>query len=353
MTKARRQAVEWVRTRNPWSGGAPWIATHSVRMYGLALGVGWLGPRARFVIVTPGRSGSELLTDLLDSHPDIVCEAEILRERLLLPERFIDGRAAKAGLRGARAYGFKIHCGHFGYQMLRERPRYLQQLSDSGVQLIFLRRENFLAQAISSTIAMRTRWHWRRQDRPEFQALDVDPVEVLMMTYLFEESDQYLAHLLADLPHLTLTYEHDLHDGPAQQAAVAAICDRLGLPPAPTRSEHVRFTPPRMADAVTNFNDVADLVRPTRFRRFLETQPSGGAEVRLTDQGVVTQFGPGPAEDDPAGLDDVGPIGQLQGPPGVLLDQQDGDTGLADGGDQGKHLLDQQGRQAEGGLVEQ
>jgi LPS sulfotransferase NodH len=321
-------------------------------MYVLGLGARWWQPPARFVIVTPGRSGSELLADLLNSHPDITCEAEILQDRLVFPEQFVEGRATKAGLRGAQAYGFKIHCGHFGYQVLRERTEYLRRLSAAGVHLVFLRRNNHLAQAISSTIALRTRWHWRRQDQAEFTALEVDPVEVLMMTYLFEESEQYLANMLADLPHLTLTYEEDLVDSRAQQATVDRICQRLGLGSARAESEHVRFTPKRLSETVANFDAVAELVRPTRFRRFLD-EGSRDPQVGLTDQRVVTQLPASPGEDNPAGFDDIGPVGHLQGSSGVLLDQQDGDAGVADGRDQGEHVLNQLGRQTEGGFVEQ
>jgi len=264
VSEQSRRAAEWVRRREPW------IRTHAGRMHALGLAARWLQPPARFVIVTPGRSGSELLTDLLNSHPGITCEAEILRERIGQPERFVDGRAAKAGLAGAQAYGFKIHCGHFGYQFLRERPGYPARVAASGGQMIFLRRDNLLAQAISSTIANRTQWHWRRSDGVTFAPLEVDPVEVLMMCFLFEESDEYLKDRLAGLPHLTLTYEEDLLEPPAQQATVARICARIGVPPAPTASDHVRFTPRRLAETITNWEAVAELVRPTRFARFLE-----------------------------------------------------------------------------------
>jgi LPS sulfotransferase NodH len=325
-------------------------------MYALGVAARWIQPPSRFVIVTPGRAGSELLTDLLNSHPDITCEAEILQERTLRPERFVAGRSAKAGVAGAQAYGFKIHCGHFGYQVLRERPDFLRSLADAGFQLILLRRDNLLAQAISSTVASRTRWHWRGADRPTFTALGIDPVEVLMMAYLFEESDQFLQAALEDLPHLTLTYEYDLLDASAQQATVDRICGHLGLRRAPTASDHVRFTPKRLSETIANYHDVAQVVATTRFGRFLEGDPlppSAGSEVGLANKGVVLQVGAGAREHDSAGLDDVGPVGQLQGPPSVLLDQQDSDAGVADGGDQGEHLLGQLGRQSERGFVEQ
>jgi LPS sulfotransferase NodH len=265
-----RQAVEWARVKNPWADRNAWVRTHPWRMYALSLGDRWLQAPNRFVIVTPGRTGSELLTDLLNAHPDIACEAEILHDRLALPEAFVAGRATKAGVTGAKAFGFKLHCGHFGFQVLRERPGYLNRLSAAGFHLIFLRRDNYLAQAISSTIASRTRWHWHLGDQVAFTAMELDPVEVLMMTYLFEESDRYLSALLQGLPHLDLNYEQDLMEPAAQQATVARIASMLGLPSAPTRSDHVRFTPRKLSEAVKNYDEIADLIRPTRFGSMLE-----------------------------------------------------------------------------------
>ena len=287
--RAARHAVEWLRTRNPLAGGAPWVRSHNWRMYALSCGTRWLRAPERFVIVTPGRSGSELLTDLLNAHPDVVCEAEILHDRLALPERFVAGRAAKAGIGGAKAYGFKIHNGHFGFQALRERPGYLRRLSEDGFHLIFLRRRNLLAQAVSSTIASRTRWHWRRGDGASFTALELDPVEVLMMAYLFEESDRYLEQLLRDLPHTTLIYEEDLLDPGAQQATVDGIVSRLGLAAAPVCSDHIRLTPPKLSDSVANFDALTELIRPTRFARFLDAHdlaPDGVAPAPDSQPGA-------------------------------------------------------------------
>jgi LPS sulfotransferase NodH len=265
-----KHAVQWVRTRNPWSDAEPWRRTHPWRMYALGLGERWLQPEKRFVIVTPGRTGSELLVDMLNSHPDIVCDPEILDQRRVLPERFVAGRATRAGLAGAQAYGFKLFCGHFGYQPMRDRDQFLRQLSDDGVRLIFLRRQNRLAQAVSSVVAGQTRWHWRQADGAIFTPMTLDAVEVLVMLYLFEESEQYLESILAPLPHMRLVYEDDLIDPPVQQATVDRICAELGLPSAPARSDLVRVTPPRLEDAIANYREVADLVRPTRFGCYLD-----------------------------------------------------------------------------------
>jgi hypothetical protein len=227
-------------------------------------------PAQRFAIVTPGRTASVLLVERLNSHPDIVCDDEVLRDRRRLPVQHIAARAAKAGVGGARAYGFRLNSGHFGYQILREQSDFLSRLAVAGSDLIFLRRRNLVVQALSAAIASRTRRHWVAGDRPVFAPLEVDPVEVLTLTYLFEENDHLLETALKDLSHLTITYEDDLQEPDAQQATVDRICSRLGLANAATRSDQVRYTPPRLADTVSNFDAVADLLGPTRFRRFLD-----------------------------------------------------------------------------------
>jgi hypothetical protein len=229
-------------------------------------------PAQRFAIVTTGRTGSVLLAERLDSHPDIACEGEILGDRRHFPVQFAARRGTRAALGGAQAYGFTINCRHFGYQILREEPGYLRRLATSGYHLIFLRRRNVVAQALSAAIASRTRWHWVAGDRPVFAPFEVDPVEVLTMSYLFEESDQLLVNALQGLPHLTVTYEDDLQEPDAQQATVDRICSLLHLAGAPTWSDQVRYTPRRQADTASNFEAVADLLEPTRFRRFLDDE---------------------------------------------------------------------------------
>jgi LPS sulfotransferase NodH len=249
-------------------------------MYALGLADRWLKPSVRFVIVTAGRTGSDLLVDLLNSHPEIICESEILYQRRLMPERYVAGRAARAGLLGARAYGFKLAAGHGGYQpratsstwptpTMQARNRFLRQLADDGAHVIFLRRNNHLAQAVSLMLAEQTRWHWRREEGATFAPATLDVVHLLTLAYFFEDTEKYLESLVAPLPHLGFVYEDDLIDAAAQQATVHLVCDRLGLAAAPASSDLVRLTPMRLKESIANFAEVEALVGRTRFGRYL------------------------------------------------------------------------------------
>lgn len=239
-------------------------------MYALSLCRRWVTPDRRFVIVTPGRSGSELLVDLLDSQPAIACDREVLNQRRTQPERFVAGRAARAAISGAKAYGFKLFCGHFGYQPLRDEEGLIRRLHDSGYEVILLRRANRLAQALSAAVARQTRWHWRASDAGPLSPVSVDPVEVLFHAFLFEESDAFLESATDAIPHLQFTYENDLGEPLAQQATVDRICAHLGLSSTRAQSDQVRRSPLRLQDRVANFDEVERAVRATRFGPYLD-----------------------------------------------------------------------------------
>lgn len=46
--------------------------------------------------------------------------------------------------------------------------------------------------------------------------------------------------------------------------------DALGLPAAPARSAITRTSPPALADSVANYDELAGLIRQTRFASFLD-----------------------------------------------------------------------------------
>jgi LPS sulfotransferase NodH len=250
--------------------GQPRHASRLGVSYGLSLAAWLARDTPRFVIATSGRTGSELLVSLLASHPDITCDGEVLMSRRAFPRRLVDGRAALARLRGARAYGFKLQPGHFRYiQMLPEPDSYPRRLHDGGWKVIRLRRRNLLHQALSSVRGKGTTYHHTRAEAGGFTTSDVDPIVVLATMAVIEEADAYLDRVLDGLVDLELVYEDDLTDGALQQSTVARICSLLNLPCSPTTSELVRITPRRARDMVTNYEELTDLLEGTRFERYL------------------------------------------------------------------------------------
>src|SRR4051794_23968029 len=125
-----------------------------------------LAPDIRFVVVSPMRAGSELLVSLLNSHPRIVCESEILRTRhpRLSPERYVDARSVMARVRHRRtlAFGFKLQAadletmamptdesGRVDAGNTADARAVADELAARGWRFIALERRNLLHQAMS------------------------------------------------------------------------------------------------------------------------------------------------------------------------------------------------------------
>lgn len=228
----------------------------------------------RFVIVTTGRTGSELLVSLLDSHPRIACDSEILSIPRAYPRRLVLRRSAQARARG-RAYGFKLIAEHARLQSPHDRAVFLRGFAERGFRVIVLERRDLLQQVVSSVRGIETSHHHRRRDQGEFKPMRVDPVAVLCALAWFEDAINFVRSALTGVPVLNLVYEDDLLDIEQQQRAADRVCEYLGLPSAPVKTDLVKIAPRSVSDQLANFDEVAALLAQTRFAG-LVTPPEGG-----------------------------------------------------------------------------
>lgn len=228
----------------------------------------------RFVIYCPPRTGSALLMGLLDSHPDVRCEGELLASRVAKPLNHFDGRSALARINGRQAWGCKIISQHLRWypDAYGGGTQLLDGLVERGYSLLVLRRRDWLLQALSAAHAVRTRYHFTANDRPGFKPMRVDPVEVLSLLLAMEQEDQAVAAAVRSLPHTPIWYEDDLLTVEAQQSTADRLVADLGLDPAPVTSSFVRVAPLTFTDRVANSEEVAELVGSTRFARFLDRE---------------------------------------------------------------------------------
>lgn len=254
----------------------------------------------RFVIVTSGRTGSELLVSLLASHPKIVCDGEIMSMRRDAPSATLLRRSARARLRG-QAYGFKLLPDHARLQLRADPAGYIRTLHDKGFRIIYLERRDWLNQAISVLRAISTQFHYRRGERAVVASLRVDPVAVLTALWIIEDRVRFLRSAVADLPTLDLVYEDDLETEEKQARTVDRICGYLGLPPAPVQGDLVKLTPSRAAEQLENFDEVAALLETTRFAWVLS------ADGAPADPSPNSSLG-GAAQEPGSSLDFTGPM---------------------------------------------
>jgi hypothetical protein len=250
-------------------------AIAGTRAYAPALLSPYVVPSHRFVILTAGRAGSELLVSLLDSHPRICCASEILKDARVSPNRYVAARATMARIRGMDAFGWKLVLSHFRapdgtVAGVGDPATYPARLASSGWRLIVLVRRNPVRQAISFIVGADRKFHYRRGEAADFAPIAIDPVRLLAATWIIETETQVLLDFVDRVPHLPLVYEDDLLDPARHQSTVDRVCEYVGVAGARVQTELVKPATSSLCDLMSNFDEVRGLLGSTRFARYLE-----------------------------------------------------------------------------------
>jgi len=210
-----------------------------------------------FVVLTSGRSGSELLRSLVGAHPRVYHDVEILDRDVLFPLAWVASRRAR---HGDRVWGFKVKIQDLTrfQRPALDPPAFMGDLADRGYALVHLRRENVVLQAFSVMRARATgEYHRSAEDA-------VDPRRTIDCAELVRAVGHQMAHqddevaALAGLDHLTLTYEPDLDDPTRHQSTCARLFDHIGIDRVPVATDLTRTRPGNVADEIVNLDEVRE-----------------------------------------------------------------------------------------------
>ncbi len=228
----------------------------------------------RFVVYCSGRDGSTLLVDLLNQLPEVHCDGEILRTRVMAPWLYV--RCCQSIAPG-QAYGFKLLSYHLTHvQKVSSPAAFLRQLDSSGYKIIWLRRWNLLRQVLSAFYVQHRGgyaggYHHHR-------SADGKP-EVTRMSVNIEELDYWLGEVerrarneeatLSGLRSLDLVYERDLLRTEDHQRTVDRIAEYVGVSPVRVKPSLARLTTDDLSEFVSNHDEVVRFLEQTHYRRFL------------------------------------------------------------------------------------
>jgi hypothetical protein len=201
----------------------------------------------KFIISCAARTGSTMLQQMLDSHPDVLCHGEVLdsgtvgllsgryiekrwkapevdallwRYRSERPEAFLYDVVFDA--QGARAVGFKFKTDEAfaGDRAQRAFGRLVAR--DVDVKVIRLRRRNLLEQYISHQVARRTGVNYMRADGvpPEVDPITIDAADVIRYMGDVLARERQADEAYASHRQWPVEYEDLLERGPETQAAM-------------------------------------------------------------------------------------------------------------------------------------
>lgn len=224
---------------------------------------------SRFVIYGQGRSGSTLLETLLDSHPDIRCEGELLKVRRLGPQSFLDNRAK---LSSAQAFGCHVkphmHVRHV--QRLDDLRGFAEAMLERGWSIVHLRRDNVAAQTLSVRIAMAAaKFHHRTGDGERMEAIRLDPEHFVRRldvraTRLMEEEEA-----LRGLPTTPVRYERDLSTPELMAKSLPRIQEALGVEVRELTTPLRKSVDRPAREAIANYDEIETAVAGTPFAPML------------------------------------------------------------------------------------
>lgn len=260
----------------------------------------------RFIILSTQRSGSSYLSNLLQSHPEIVCYSELFHpdrcsfdypffpedqdESVLMlrksePEKFLKELIFRGYEANFRAVGFKVQ-----YSQL-EDPRFESAVkwlyNENTLAVIHLIRNNFLDTLVSHKLALATREWWKTDPRivreakrlgiggtdisetdiPEFDILQIE-ISVEEMLNYFEQMELQIVRYrerFTKHPVLEVAYE-DLVMPDAM--ASSGILNFLGVAPAPLFSRIVKQKKRSNQEILTNFTVLKKACEGTRWSVF-------------------------------------------------------------------------------------
>jgi hypothetical protein len=225
-------------------------------------------PRKKFVIFTVGRTGSNLLVSLLDSHPGIKCHGELLFKRVLFPQLYLK---CQERLSSQDIYGFKIIYYNFGVQKVEDPLEILNELSSDGYKIISLKRRNVIRQTISHMYAL----HRQTFHEKEGQAKKSNNRMIIDLNFFQQELEYFLDHrsreeqLLKNFSYLQLYYEDDLLEKGRHQCTMDKIASYLGIPNARVTSDFGKTTPQELSNVIENYEEFKRYLEQTEYYQYL------------------------------------------------------------------------------------
>lgn len=236
--------------------------------------------RSKFIVFAQGRTGSWLLRDLLNCHPCIHSDKEVLQWQVKSPYRVLTGLS--------RQHRKSVYGCHVQIKQLRDiqgvdAKAFLSDLHQSGWKIIYLRRENFLRQSVSSMIAVeRQLWKTRNvsgagqasSNHTGFSSRIEGKVSIetsALLEWLRQRDVNREQEVLAlsGVPFLELVYEYNLRRHEQHHDTAQRVFEYLGLKPATVNTSLKRLGSNDLADQIENYEEVEAMLQATDYRHFL------------------------------------------------------------------------------------
>ncbi len=222
-------------------------------------------PHSKFIIFGQGRSGSTLLKQLLNSHPEINCEGELLNlddgyinNSLILklvhrlPFLFFNYRK---WISKSSIYGFTL----LFYQYYPQKY-ILNKLVEQGWKVILLTRQDSFSQSLSHLVAKQTSvWHRYSDDDEKPAKVTIDPKEFKQWISALKKNKAIISALFKNLDHIEVVYENDLKQKSLWPESINRVFDYLGTYNTPFKANLKKTYSRPYSEIVENYDSLKEI----------------------------------------------------------------------------------------------
>ena len=230
-------------------------------------------PKCRFLIFAQGRTGSTLLVDLLNSHPDIFSLGEILSRTVVTnikhPTRFADGLMT---LNKNPTRGFKVKAYQISREQGKNTNKVLTSFYSKGWKIIYLHRDNFLLHAISDLRSEKTKtWHHiKGTDRKATNKTYIGYDELWEAITYREKCKAEEIEALSGIEYFSMSYEADLLNAEKQTKSMKNLLNYLDASEIKLDTKLQKIVKGQLSDSIENFSELKTKLINTRFKKYLE-----------------------------------------------------------------------------------
>lgn len=240
-----------------------------------------------FVVVGAERTGSNLIVDMLATHPDIASAGELFNPRLIEEGRLdtqvpdgidaaalmrlrredpgacLDALVGAAARQGRRAVGCKL----LYYHMLSDDRVVERLLSMPGLRVVHLVRRDRVARYVSHVRAERTDLWWSAPSDDEAQRrgrgdVEIDPRMLLWDMQFVEQLEERTRATFAGVRGVEIAYEDFAAD---LDGTAARVLELLGVPRAPLVPQSQKQGDSDVRKRIVNWEDLRAVFRGTRW----------------------------------------------------------------------------------------
>ena len=228
----------------------------------------------KICLFAQGRTGSSLLVDLLNSHPQLTFEGELLnpnfkvgtsryRDAKILPLSFLEGKFQKS----KSHFGFKVKIYQLDQQyFVSNTAAFIHQLAKNNWKIIYLWRANHFEHAMSNIVATENQlFHLKKKHNLSRIHVDINELNRIMNERI--EFRKRELGILENIPHFELEYKSDLLT--IDQNKLRDLCSHLGIEDIKLSSELRKIVDKSYEELIENYEEVKSFLTANNWQHYL------------------------------------------------------------------------------------